>query len=138
MTLCPVSTEQNLSGLLKYHFYEESQKLTLPKCVCLCLLFKANVEGDNCDRCKPDTFGLSVRNPLGCSNCYCYGLTRSCTEAQGLIRMWVSRQIITVLLLCCYRSMFKYFPATPYIYIFFFFTNIGQKQPHWHQIKKFQ
>lgn len=59
-------------------------------CVCLCLSFKANVEGDNCDRCKPDTFGLSVRNPLGCSKCYCYGLTQSCTEAQGLIRMWVS------------------------------------------------
>lgn len=59
----------------------------------LFLLFQANVEGDNCDRCKPDTFGLSVRNPLGCSNCYCYGLTRSCTEAQGLIRMWVSTHI---------------------------------------------
>ncbi|TNN39886.1 Laminin subunit alpha-2 [Liparis tanakae] len=49
---------------------------------------KPNVDGDNCDRCKPDTFGLSVRNPLGCSNCYCYGLTRSCTEARGLIRIW--------------------------------------------------
>ncbi|KAM8831428.1 laminin subunit alpha-2 isoform 7-T7 [Spinachia spinachia] len=55
------------------------------KCSC-----KANVEGDTCDRCKPDTFGLSARNPLGCSNCYCYGLTRSCTEAQGLIRMWLA------------------------------------------------
>ncbi|GAA6214860.1 laminin subunit alpha-2 isoform X1 [Lates japonicus] len=55
------------------------------KCSC-----KANVEGHNCDRCKPDTFGLSVRNPLGCSRCYCYGLTHSCTEAQGLIRMWLT------------------------------------------------
>ncbi|XP_050927753.1 LOW QUALITY PROTEIN: laminin subunit alpha-2 [Lates calcarifer] len=55
------------------------------KCSC-----KANVEGHNCDRCKPDTFGLSVRNPLGCSKCYCYGLTHSCTEAQGLIRMWLT------------------------------------------------
>ncbi|KAF3703025.1 Laminin subunit alpha-2 [Channa argus] len=49
-----------------------------------------NVEGDNCDRCKPDTFGLSVRNPMGCSKCYCYGLTHSCKEAQGLIRMWLT------------------------------------------------
>ncbi|XP_060907751.1 laminin subunit alpha-2 isoform X3 [Labrus mixtus] len=55
------------------------------KCSC-----KANVEGDNCDRCKPDTFGLSVRNPLGCSKCYCYGLTPYCTEAKGLIRMWLT------------------------------------------------
>ncbi|XP_074541079.1 laminin subunit alpha-2 [Halichoeres trimaculatus] len=55
------------------------------KCSC-----KENVEGDNCDRCKPLTFGLSVRNPLGCSKCYCYGLTPYCTEAQGLIRMWLT------------------------------------------------
>ncbi|XP_017267406.1 laminin subunit alpha-2 isoform X4 [Kryptolebias marmoratus] len=52
------------------------------KCSC-----KENVEGHNCDRCKLDTFGLSVKNPLGCSKCYCYGLTHSCTEAQGLVRM---------------------------------------------------
>ncbi|XP_047184471.1 laminin subunit alpha-2 isoform X3 [Scophthalmus maximus] len=55
------------------------------KCSC-----KANADGDNCDRCKPSTFGLSARNPLGCSQCYCYGLTQSCTEAQGLIRMWLT------------------------------------------------
>uniref|UniRef100_A0A3P8SHG9 Laminin subunit alpha 2 n=1 Tax=Amphiprion percula TaxID=161767 RepID=A0A3P8SHG9_AMPPE len=55
------------------------------KCSC-----KVNVEGDNCNRCKPDMFGLSVQNPLGCSKCYCYGLTPSCTEAQGLIRMWLT------------------------------------------------
>ncbi|XP_061668188.1 laminin subunit alpha-2 [Syngnathoides biaculeatus] len=52
------------------------------KCSC-----KENVMGDNCDRCKPNTFGLSLQNPLGCSKCYCYGLTHSCTESQGLIRM---------------------------------------------------
>nr|XP_054604109.1 laminin subunit alpha-2 isoform X1 [Nothobranchius furzeri] len=52
------------------------------KCSC-----KENVEGDNCDVCKPERFGLSVKNPLGCSRCYCYGLTHSCTEAQGLVRM---------------------------------------------------
>lgn len=63
------------------------------KCNC-----KVNVQGDNCDRCKQDTFGLSVQNPLGCSKCYCYGLTHSCTEAQGLIRMWLTlRQEQTVL-----------------------------------------
>ncbi|KAG1940194.1 laminin subunit alpha-1 [Pimephales promelas] len=48
---------------------------------------KANVEGVRCDRCKTGSFGLSRRNPLGCSKCYCFGLSSSCTEATGLIRM---------------------------------------------------
>ncbi|KAJ0061005.1 hypothetical protein NL108_004717 [Boleophthalmus pectinirostris] len=63
------------------------------KCSC-----KVNVIGDHCDQCKVDTFGLSMQNPLGCSKCYCYGLTHSCTEAPGLIRMWLTlRQEQTVL-----------------------------------------
>ncbi|XP_063299217.1 laminin subunit alpha-2 isoform X3 [Pelobates fuscus] len=49
---------------------------------------KRNVEGVLCDRCKPSTFGLHVGNPVGCSSCYCFGLTNQCTEADGLIRMW--------------------------------------------------
>lgn len=66
--------------------------LTRVVLVCLSLhsLFQENVEGHRCDRCKANTFGMSVRNPLGCSKCYCYGITQSCVEAQGLIRMWVS------------------------------------------------
>ncbi|XP_010705705.1 laminin subunit alpha-2-like [Meleagris gallopavo] len=51
---------------------------------------KANVEGVHCDRCKSGTFGLFARNPLGCSSCYCFGLTTQCSEAKGLIRMWVT------------------------------------------------
>ncbi|XP_076023918.1 laminin subunit alpha-2 [Genypterus blacodes] len=74
----------------------DSQTCDAERGVCACAdrtgrcSCKANVEGDNCRRCKPGTFGLSVRNPLGCSKCYCYGLTQSCTEAQGLIRMWLT------------------------------------------------
>uniref|UniRef100_A0A8C4I4G9 Basement membrane-specific heparan sulfate proteoglycan core protein n=1 Tax=Dicentrarchus labrax TaxID=13489 RepID=A0A8C4I4G9_DICLA len=81
--------ECNVSG-------SDSQTCDLERQVCACAdrtgkcSCKANVEGDNCDHCKPETFGLSVRNPLGCSKCYCYGLTQSCTEAQGLIRMWLT------------------------------------------------
>ncbi|XP_036405402.1 laminin subunit alpha-2 isoform X1 [Megalops cyprinoides] len=54
---------------------------------CTC---KANVDGLLCDSCRPGTFGLSVRNPLGCSKCYCFGMSSSCTEATGLIRMWLT------------------------------------------------
>ncbi|XP_062292940.1 laminin subunit alpha-2 [Scomber scombrus] len=74
----------------------DSQTCDLERGVCACAdrtgkcSCKENVEGQDCDRCKPDTFGLSVRNPMGCSKCYCYGLTHTCTEAQGLIRMWVT------------------------------------------------
>ncbi|KAM6083233.1 laminin subunit alpha-2 isoform 2-T2 [Chlamydotis macqueenii] len=50
---------------------------------------KVNVEGVQCDRCKAGTFGLSARNPLGCSSCYCFGLTTQCSEARGLTRTWV-------------------------------------------------
>ncbi|KAG8444246.1 hypothetical protein GDO86_009434 [Hymenochirus boettgeri] len=51
---------------------------------------KVNVEGVLCDRCKSSTFGLHTGNQLGCSSCYCFGLTTQCTEADGLIRMWLT------------------------------------------------
>ncbi|NXK18550.1 LAMA2 protein, partial [Arenaria interpres] len=51
---------------------------------------KANVEGVHCEGCKAGTFGLSARNPLGCSSCYCFGRSSQCSEAQGLVRLWVT------------------------------------------------
>ncbi|XP_043313066.1 laminin subunit alpha-2 isoform X1 [Cervus canadensis] len=54
---------------------------------CTC---KVNVEGIRCDRCRPGTFGLEAKNPLGCSSCYCFGATTQCSEAKGLIRAWVT------------------------------------------------
>ncbi|KAJ8385914.1 hypothetical protein AAFF_G00178760 [Aldrovandia affinis] len=54
---------------------------------CTC---KTNVEGPLCDRCRPGTFGLSAGNPQGCSQCYCFGMSNKCSEAQGLIRMWLT------------------------------------------------
>ncbi|MEJ1286795.1 hypothetical protein NN561_017805 [Cricetulus griseus] len=50
---------------------------------------KVNVEGVHCDRCQPGKFGLDAKNPLGCSSCYCFGVTSQCSEAEGLIRKWV-------------------------------------------------
>ncbi|XP_072218688.1 laminin subunit alpha-2 [Leuresthes tenuis] len=74
----------------------DSQTCDMERGVCACAdrtgkcSCKESVKGHNCDQCKPDTFGLSLKNPLGCSKCYCYGLTHSCSEAQGLIRMWLT------------------------------------------------
>ncbi|KAG8510842.1 Laminin subunit alpha-2, partial [Galemys pyrenaicus] len=54
---------------------------------CTC---KVNVEGVHCDRCRPGKFGLDAQNPLGCSSCYCFGVTSQCSEAQGLFRTRVT------------------------------------------------
>ncbi|XP_051908452.1 laminin subunit alpha-2 isoform X2 [Hippocampus zosterae] len=83
------SCECNISG-------SESETCDFERGICACADrtgkcgCKENVMGHHCDRCKPNTFGLSLQNPLGCSNCYCYGLTQSCTESQGLVRMWLT------------------------------------------------
>ncbi|KAM7125254.1 laminin subunit alpha-1 isoform 2-T3 [Molossus nigricans] len=42
---------------------------------CLC---KENVEGENCDRCKPGFYNLQERNPQGCSECFCFGVSDVC------------------------------------------------------------
>ncbi|XP_068986160.1 basement membrane-specific heparan sulfate proteoglycan core protein-like isoform X34 [Bombus flavifrons] len=53
---------------------------------------KRNVEGRQCNRCRPATFGLSAENPDGCSECYCSGLTDQCHESSLYVQqipMWV-------------------------------------------------
>lgn len=42
---------------------------------------KRNVEGLECNRCRPSTFGLSADNLDGCSECYCSGVTSQCHES---------------------------------------------------------
>jgi len=43
---------------------------------------KQNVEGRNCNRCKPGTFGLGLDDSEGCLNCFCSGVTDECSEAR--------------------------------------------------------
>ncbi|XP_044579343.1 basement membrane-specific heparan sulfate proteoglycan core protein isoform X2 [Cotesia glomerata] len=45
---------------------------------CTC---KSNVEGLDCNRCKPSTFGLSSENPNGCNECFCNGVSNQCHES---------------------------------------------------------
>uniref|UniRef100_A0A8D2L172 Laminin subunit alpha-1 n=1 Tax=Varanus komodoensis TaxID=61221 RepID=A0A8D2L172_VARKO len=42
---------------------------------CLC---KENVEGENCNRCKPGFYNLQERNPHGCTECFCFGVSDVC------------------------------------------------------------
>lgn len=53
---------------------------------------KLNVEGAECNRCRPGTFGLSTDNINGCNQCYCSGVTDQCHESSLYIQqipMWV-------------------------------------------------
>uniref|UniRef100_U3ISC0 Laminin subunit alpha-1 n=1 Tax=Anas platyrhynchos platyrhynchos TaxID=8840 RepID=U3ISC0_ANAPP len=42
---------------------------------CIC---KENVEGENCDLCKPGFYNLQERNPQGCTECFCFGVSDVC------------------------------------------------------------
>ncbi|EGT43369.1 hypothetical protein CAEBREN_17090 [Caenorhabditis brenneri] len=42
---------------------------------------KENVYGARCEACKAGTFDLSAENPLGCVNCFCFGVTDSCRSS---------------------------------------------------------
>ena len=43
---------------------------------------QANVEGNQCDRCRPGTFGLGTAPAAGCSGCFCSGVSQQCSVAQ--------------------------------------------------------
>lgn len=48
--------------------------------VCRC---KANVEGRQCDRCRPGFFNLQRDNEFGCTPCFCFGHSAVCQSAPG-------------------------------------------------------
>uniref|UniRef100_A0A669E7N6 Laminin, alpha 1 n=1 Tax=Oreochromis niloticus TaxID=8128 RepID=A0A669E7N6_ORENI len=65
-----VRCECNLSGSIN----------TDPCSPCIC---KENVMGAHCDLCKPGFFNLKESNPLGCTSCFCFGVSDVC-ESSGL------------------------------------------------------
>ncbi|KAI5705223.1 hypothetical protein M8J75_013109 [Diaphorina citri] len=57
-----------------------------PKCkYCECnlagSLSPSNVEGRQCDQCRPGSFSLSADNLAGCTPCFCFNRSTHCTEA---------------------------------------------------------
>ncbi|XP_071118715.1 laminin subunit alpha-2-like [Haliotis cracherodii] len=42
---------------------------------------KKNVEGRKCSKCRRNTFSLDEDNPSGCTACYCFMKTRTCSQA---------------------------------------------------------
>ncbi|KAM9308338.1 laminin subunit alpha-1 [Gastrophryne carolinensis] len=51
---------------------------------CAC---KDNVIGSYCNECKGGTFALRSDNPLGCSQCYCSGVSQLCAEIENYVRI---------------------------------------------------
>lgn len=55
--------------------------------ICLC---KTNAEGNKCERCKNGTYNSDPDNPTGCSPCFCYGRSNTCSSAQGFVKSYIA------------------------------------------------
>ncbi|KAM4543486.1 laminin subunit alpha-1 [Fundulus diaphanus] len=53
---------------------------------CTC---KANVIGVHCDACKPGFYHLQHSNPLGCTDCFCFGVSDVCESSD-----WSTTQVV--------------------------------------------
>ncbi|UYV76881.1 LAMA2 [Cordylochernes scorpioides] len=52
------------------------------QCPCkVSVVYTPNVIGNRCDRCKDGAFGLSVDNSRGCYDCFCFGRSQNCEQA---------------------------------------------------------
>ena len=56
-----------------YIFIQKSSKYLL--------FWQVNVEGANCEQCKPGYYDLNKDNTLGCRKCFCFGVTSVCQSA---------------------------------------------------------
>lgn len=46
--------------------------------------------GAHCDLCKPGFYNLQEENPLGCTDCFCFGVSDVCESS-----MWSVAQVKT-------------------------------------------
>ncbi|XP_070709007.1 laminin subunit alpha-1 [Pempheris klunzingeri] len=68
--------ECNLSGSIN----------TDPCSPCIC---KVNVMGAHCDLCKPGFYNLQANHPLGCTDCFCFGVSDVCESSA-----WSTAQVL--------------------------------------------
>ncbi|XP_041824167.1 laminin subunit alpha-1 [Melanotaenia boesemani] len=59
---------------------------TDPCSPCTC---KVNVMGAHCDLCKPGFYNLQQKNPLGCTDCFCFGVSDVCESS-----VWTTAQVV--------------------------------------------
>ncbi|XP_074124432.1 laminin subunit beta-4 isoform X1 [Sminthopsis crassicaudata] len=63
---CECDPEGSLSGGMCESYPDPVLGIEAGQCLC-----KDNVEGPQCDRCKPGYYGLNANDPLGCQSCDC-------------------------------------------------------------------
>ncbi|XP_006882698.1 PREDICTED: laminin subunit beta-4 [Elephantulus edwardii] len=66
---CECDPDGTLSGGICVSHYDPALGSVTGQCLC-----KENVEGTKCDQCKPNHYGLSAQDPLGCQPCNCHPL----------------------------------------------------------------
>ncbi|XP_027694668.1 laminin subunit beta-4 isoform X1 [Vombatus ursinus] len=63
---CECDPEGSLSGGMCESYPDPALGIEAGRCLC-----KDNVEGAQCDQCKPGYYGLNANDPLGCQPCNC-------------------------------------------------------------------
>ncbi|XP_060052389.1 laminin subunit beta-4 [Erinaceus europaeus] len=63
---CECDPDGTISGGLCVNHSDPALGTVAGECLC-----KENVEGAKCDQCKPNHYGLSSADPLGCQSCNC-------------------------------------------------------------------
>ncbi|XP_048586842.1 laminin subunit gamma-1 [Nematostella vectensis] len=64
----------------------QSQQCNLQTGICTC---KSNALGEKCESCRPGTYHSDPNNPDGCTPCYCFGRSNTCTSASGFVRSYI-------------------------------------------------
>ncbi|KAB1276252.1 Laminin subunit beta-4 [Camelus dromedarius] len=64
LTACECDPNGTISGGICVSHSDPDLESVAGQCLC-----KENVEGAKCDRCKPNHYGLSATDPLGCQPC---------------------------------------------------------------------
>lgn len=52
---------------------------------------QVNVMGAHCDLCKPGFYNLQENNPLGCTDCFCFGVSNVCESSA-----WSTTQVTVI------------------------------------------
>uniref|UniRef100_A0A4W5QWC9 Laminin, alpha 1 n=1 Tax=Hucho hucho TaxID=62062 RepID=A0A4W5QWC9_9TELE len=84
---------------------------------CIC---KENVMGANCDLCKQGFYNLEDRNPEGCTECFCFGVSDVCESSP-----WSLFQVT-------HRNTYIQIHSHPHIHLItelFLWTRISMQQP---------
>lgn len=72
-----------------------------------------NVMGAHCDLCKPGFYNLQESNPLGCTDCFCFGVSNVCESSA-----WSTTQVTVIHL---HTSATNKLIRCIHVLIFFFF-----------------